>query len=495
MSHSTSYVPGLGSGFVGEGLWAVIDTEPGGELSLEVLAAFEGDGSLEAVVGIILQRGLGHAPDFAILAAGEDQGARIVVRGAARITDAEGTVSKGSGLFHDAVVPASEHFELALGERQTSMSIPSRGGLVPATAVVVRWARMPSPAPVPEPVPEPESEPASEPEAELLPEPVPEPESEPVLIHDVPAAAEGPASSYEMFFSPPAEDVTQAPAPAEELARSPADAEPAGADLDEPADDPPVSPTDPEPDPEPIHPPVPAPTGFIDEIPFEGLPSARPADIPAEVEAPLHWTPPPSIRPPVPDPEPLLTSTPALPAPESVAASEDVGHTVSRAESLRLAQASASTQVVKARRCAQGHLTMAFAPNCRVCRGPVPAQEPFDIPRPALGRLILPGGEVITVDRNIVLGRAPKDVGTSSGEQAHIVRITDPRQEVSSQHAEIVLDHWVVSVNDLGSTNGTEILRPDGRRERLVPRTPVYIETGTRIILAEIIEIQFEATS
>ena len=138
---------------------------------------------------------------------------------------------------------------------------------------------------------------------------------------------------------------------------------------------------------------------------------------------------------------------------------------------------------------------MAFAPNCRVCRGPVPAQEPFDIPRPALGRLILPGGEVITVDRNIVLGRAPKDVGTSSGEQAHIVRITDPRQEVSSQHAEIVLDHWVVSVNDLGSTNGTEILRPDGRRERLVPRTPVYIETGTRIILAEIIEIQFEATS
>jgi len=35
---------------------------------------------------------------------------------------------------------------------------------------------------------------------------------------------------------------------------------------------------------------------------------------------------------------------------------------------------------------------------------------------------------------------------------------------------------------------------PDGRRQRLAQHTPVTIQPGTKIVLAEVLELTFEAT-
>ncbi len=170
----------------------------------------------------------------------------------------------------------------------------------------------------------------------------------------------------------------------------------------------------------------------------------------------------------------------------------NAGRTVSRA-SLAAAYRQA-VPTVAAVRCAQGHLTSAYALACRVCRGPIPMpQEAVEIPRPPLGRLLFPGTEIL-LDADVVLGRSPYlPAGQRPG--ARLVSINDPRHEVSSQHALVTLEHWQVSITDLGSTNGTEVVYPDGRRQRLVPHAALVIEPGVIIVLAEILDIRFEATA
>jgi len=76
-----------------------------------------------------------------------------------------------------------------------------------------------------------------------------------------------------------------------------------------------------------------------------------------------------------------------------------------------------------------------------------------------------------------------------------LVVLQDPRHEVSGQHASITLNFWDVGLTDLGSTNGTEIITPDGRRQRLSPNVPVTIVPKTRIILGEVLEMVFEASA
>lgn len=155
----------------------------------------------------------------------------------------------------------------------------------------------------------------------------------------------------------------------------------------------------------------------------------------------------------------------------------------------------AEAPTVYAVRCPAGHLSPPQLPLCRVCRQPIPTpQEALAVPRPALGRIRFLSGESFRLDRGLLMGRSPSAAQRTGGEAPNIVRLDDPRSEVSSQHLEISLDAWSVMVTDLGSTNGTQTVTPDGRWSQLAPNVPEVIEPGTRIILAEIFEMTFEVT-
>lgn len=103
-------------------------------------------------------------------------------------------------------------------------------------------------------------------------------------------------------------------------------------------------------------------------------------------------------------------------------------------------------------------------------------------------------GDVVVLDRDVVLGRNPYVPEGHPSPTPRLVRLNDARQEVSGQHALVSLDSWLVTLTDLGSTNGTEVVTPDGRRQRLVPGSAVIIEPGTAIVLAEIMSVGFEVT-
>jgi hypothetical protein len=112
----------------------------------------------------------------------------------------------------------------------------------------------------------------------------------------------------------------------------------------------------------------------------------------------------------------------------------------------------------------------------------------------AVARLIFSSGEVVDVDRVVVVGRAP-DAGRIGGEeQVRLVTVPSPHQEISSTHLEIRpgtgADHGSAVVTDLGSTNGTVVVQPGLPAEDLRPGIGVQMVPGSTVDLGEGVTIQ-----
>ena len=153
-----------------------------------------------------------------------------------------------------------------------------------------------------------------------------------------------------------------------------------------------------------------------------------------------------------------------------------------------------SDTLVVAARCPQGHLSPAYAGGCRVCGQALPAQQPFETPRPPLGVLRLSNGDVVTLDRGLIMGRNPRLPAGFTGDQPNLLKLNDPGKDISSQHLEVSLDFWHVLVKDLGSTNGTEVILPGEPPVQLRANDPMMIEPGTRVVLAGVLDFLFEVT-
>lgn len=89
-----------------------------------------------------------------------------------------------------------------------------------------------------------------------------------------------------------------------------------------------------------------------------------------------------------------------------------------------------------------------------------------EAPRPAV--LVLQDGRRLPIEGDLLLGRAP--VARDDLGQAVPVPVTDAARSVSKTHALLRADAGRVLVQDLGSTNGTWIVHPDGRVDE-VPST------------------------
>lgn len=151
--------------------------------------------------------------------------------------------------------------------------------------------------------------------------------------------------------------------------------------------------------------------------------------------------------------------------------------------------------VVLAVRCAQGHHSAPHATRCRVCGQELPTQQPEPTVRPALGVLRLTTGDVVTLDRGVLIGRAPRAAQETEAEGTpHLVRVASPDNEISRNHVEVVLDGWHVLVRDLGSTNGTTVALPGSSPVRVRPDDQQAIEPGTTVTLADQVSMVFEIT-
>ncbi len=154
--------------------------------------------------------------------------------------------------------------------------------------------------------------------------------------------------------------------------------------------------------------------------------------------------------------------------------------------------------VVPALLCPSGHVNPPGGSACRRCGAPLP-HDPVPVPRPVLGVLRLSLGDVITLDRGVLMGRNPRtdfaDAGGSAGgERPHVVKLPTGDGDISRTHLRITLDGWHVLVTDLNSTNGTLVTLPGRETLQLRPGEPFPIQPGTVVTLADGIDFCYEAS-
>jgi len=151
--------------------------------------------------------------------------------------------------------------------------------------------------------------------------------------------------------------------------------------------------------------------------------------------------------------------------------------------------------VVPALLCPSGHVNPPSGAVCRRCGAPLP-HDPVSVPRPVLGVLRLSLGDVITLDRGVLMGRNPRTdfAGTQGEERPHVVKLPSAGGDISRTHLRVTLDGWHVLVTDLGSTNGTLVTLPGRDPQQLRPGEPVPIQPGTVVALADGIDFRYEVT-
>jgi hypothetical protein len=163
------------------------------------------------------------------------------------------------------------------------------------------------------------------------------------------------------------------------------------------------------------------------------------------------------------------------------------------ATSLRPAHLVQSTApTVLAVSCPLGHLTPPIAPQCRVCHQRVAPQEPRRVDRPPLGGLRLPTGEVVPLDRGVILGRKPAPAEGST-DWPHLVHLPRDHSFVSRRHLQIELDGWDVVARDLDSRGGTTIAPPGREPERMRPGDAYVLDPGTVLDMAHVYSVRYDS--
>ena len=221
---------------------------------------------------------------------------------------------------------------------------------------------------------------------------------------------------------------------------------------------------------------TPGPAALIDGIPDEIL-AAKGPDGPPPKRPVAASSAQPSAQSAAPEPV----------EPEENTADPVEGTTVIRSPHLLAAQ---PVEQVPAVCCPRGHLTPPEEPQCRVCRAQVAPQEIHEVPRPVLGGLRLPTGEVVPLDRGVVLGRRPQAPPTAA-DWPHLVVVPAQHTFVSRTHLHLWPAGWQVLALDQGSRGGTVRQHADGRTEPLLPGVPQPLAPGDCLALADY-RVRFE---
>ncbi len=136
--------------------------------------------------------------------------------------------------------------------------------------------------------------------------------------------------------------------------------------------------------------------------------------------------------------------------------------------------------------CQQGHFNRPDARYCAACGTAMHGltHEPRQAPRPALGYLIGDDGASHVLDRDLVLGTAPRSDPKVSGGAAAALVLPDGTGLLGDAHTDIVLNGWNVTVVDRGHSQGTHVREPDSATwVRLAPGQPFTVTSGSRIRL------------
>ncbi len=147
---------------------------------------------------------------------------------------------------------------------------------------------------------------------------------------------------------------------------------------------------------------------------------------------------------------------------------------------------------VQAVACPYGHLGPTYEPYCRICGTAIEDTRPFLAVRPPLGLIRLSTGDVVPLDRGVIMGRNPRTTDANDVGRPHLVRLPSPDNDVSRTHVEVRLEDWHVLVVDLASTNGTTVTNPGQAPIRLRAHEAMPLEPNAEVNLADEIVFRYE---
>ena len=108
------------------------------------------------------------------------------------------------------------------------------------------------------------------------------------------------------------------------------------------------------------------------------------------------------------------------------------------------------------------------------------------------GRVRVSTGQVVVLDRTVIIGRRPRSTRASGANVPHLVAVDSPQQDISRSHLEIRPEGDTVVVIDLHTTNGSTLLRPGVDPMRLHPGEQTLVLSGDVVDLGDGVKVAFE---
>ena len=492
-----SYAPGTLTAVAGDRCWVLIDATPDSPAVQWLWQQLGQRARPEAILTGLLGAGFAGATEFALLYQEDSDARRLFCRGAVAATvrgaeptqdgvaggPAETSRIDGSGLLtwrEHAVPGAVRRILLGVPPAEGALRLPATAGVLLASCViidltdaVVRESVPCDPAPAVTRTVSASSPPraAGHPDTVTMTAPpgTAEGTGSPPAIRPLPAPAAGPppgvAEEYDFLW---------------------------GATQDRSVADAAIS----APDEDGVRPPAFPPSGA-----FNGMSAGTEMALSAPPPLPPAAS---SPRPAAASPRPaaggLIDAMPWGPGPAAPDETGETGFTVKRGNLAGPATWTAPPPdkigpAVPALICPAGHVNPPSEARCRRCGAALPP-DPVVVPRPVLGVLRLSVGDMISLDRDVIMGRNPKpDVPGADGEERpHVVKLPSGDSDISRTHLRVTLDGWHVLVTDLNSTNGTLVTLPGREPEQLRPGQPMPIKPGTVVTLADGIDFRYEVS-
>ena len=117
--------------------------------------------------------------------------------------------------------------------------------------------------------------------------------------------------------------------------------------------------------------------------------------------------------------------------------------------------------------CEAGHPNPVHASSCRECDGTITSRT-GQVERPVLGVLHVSSGATAILDTDVIIGRLPQGTSSTAAQRPRLLAVPSPGKAISKTHCAVRVEGWDMRVEDLGSTNGTFLLRA-GEEPRRVP--------------------------
>lgn len=124
---------------------------------------------------------------------------------------------------------------------------------------------------------------------------------------------------------------------------------------------------------------------------------------------------------------------------------------------------------------------------------PTTAPPPLAPPRPpAPGRLRVSTGQIVPLNRTVVLGRRPRSTRITGTDLPHLIAVESPQQDISRSHVELRVEGDSIIATDLHTTNGTLLLRSGSDPVRLHPGEATVVVPGDVLDLGDGITVAVE---